>query len=97
MGHTSEPVVKTENGLDRNPIVLVKKFLSSFPSGHTYDICLLLFFFFHRSKQNYKFSSFKSSLELRSRIPLDQFRNFTWELSGLENEILRKDHNLIFN
>lgn len=46
MGHTSEPVVKTENGLDRNPIVLVKKFLSSFPSGHTYDICLFLSFFF---------------------------------------------------
>lgn len=94
MGHTSEPVVKMENGLDRNLIVLVKKFLSSFPSGHTYDISL---FFFHLSKQNYNFSSFKSSLELSSRIPLDQFRKFTWESSGLENEILRKDHSLIFN
>ena len=47
MGHTNEPVVRMENGLDRNPIVLVKKFLSSFPSDLTNDIS---FFFLFQNK-----------------------------------------------
>ena len=47
MGHTSEPVVKTENGLDRNPIVLVKNFFEVFLLAiHMTSLSFFFFFFF---------------------------------------------------